>query len=191
MLTNHGLTSVDAETGTPLWNHSLPVPPSAPRSTQPQALGGNTVLFASEADLGSALLDVRQTATDWSVSQRWATKALKPAFNDSVVWGGCVFGFDGRIFTCIDLETGNRHWKDGRYGEGQVLLLADQSLLLVISETGEAILLRANPERNEELGRFQALQGRTWNHPTLVGTRLYVRNAEEMACYDLGPSGGR
>jgi hypothetical protein len=149
------------------------------------------VLFASEADLGSALLDVRQNGTGWSVSQRWATKALKPAFNDSVVCAGSIFGFDGRIFGCIDLATGNRRWKDGRYGEGQALLLSDQSLLLVVSETGEVILLRANPERNEELGRFQALQGRTWNHPTLVGTRLYVRNAEQMACYDVGSRGGR
>jgi outer membrane protein assembly factor BamB len=191
MLTNHGLTSVDTESGALLWEHALPLPPSAPRSTQPQALGGKTVLFASEGDLGSALLDVRRNGTAWSVSQRWATKALKPAFNDSVVSGGFVFGFDGRIFGCIDLETGNRLWKDGRYGEGQVLFLADQSLLLVVSETGEVILLRANPERKEELGRFQALQGRTWNHPTLVGSRLYVRNADEMACYDVGPSGGR
>jgi hypothetical protein len=65
------------------------------------------------------------------------------------------------------------------------MLLADQGLLLVISEAGEAILLAANPERPEILGRLQALKGTTWNHPVIAHGRLYVRNDEEMACYEL------
>jgi hypothetical protein len=50
------------------------------------------------------------------------------------------------------------------------------------------VLLAANPQRQEELGRFQALNGKTWNHPVVAHGRLYVRNAEEMACYDLQPA---
>ena len=65
------------------------------------------------------------------------------------------------------------------------MLLADQSVLLVISETGEAVLLAANPERHEELARFHAIEGKTWNHPVIAHGRMYVRNAEEMACYEL------
>jgi hypothetical protein len=66
-----------------------------------------------------------------------------------------------------------------------VLLLADQGLLLVLSEKGEAILVEANPDDLKEVARFPVLQGKTWNHPTIVGNRLYVRNAEEIACYEL------
>jgi outer membrane protein assembly factor BamB len=191
MLTNHGLTAVDAGTGGFLWEYAMPLPPSAPRSVQPRALNATSVLVASEADLGTALLDVKHDGKDWSVTQRWASRALKPAFNDSVLTGGFAFGFDGGVFACIDLATGNRRWKDGRYGEGQVLFLVDQSLLVVLSESGEAILLTANPDRNEELGRFRALHGRTWSHPTIVSGKLYVRNAEEMACYDVATRGSR
>ena len=68
---------------------------------------------------------------------------------------------------------------------GQVLLLADQGLLLVLSEAGEAILVEANPKELKEVARFPVLEGKTWNHPTIVGNRLYVRNAEEIACYEL------
>ena len=99
---------------------------------------------------------------------------------------GHAYGFDVSTFCCIDLATGKRCWKAGRYGRGQVILLADQGLLLVLSETGEAVLLAANPQRHEELGRFRALHGKTWNHPVVVRGRLYARNAEEMACYELG-----
>jgi len=76
-------------------------------------------------------------------------------------------------------------WRDGRYGHGQALLLANQDLILVISESGEVILLAADPEKLTELGRFQALNGKTWNHPVVAHGRLYVRNAEEIACYEL------
>jgi len=108
-----------------------------------------------------------------------------PSFNDFVVHDGHIYGFDGSIFCCVDLATGQRRWKDGRYGHGQALLLADQGLLLVASETGDAVLLAADPERHRELGRFRAITGKTWNHPVLAHGRVYVRNAEEMACYEL------
>jgi hypothetical protein len=51
--------------------------------------------------------------------------------------------------------------------------------------SGEVILLAANPKRHEELGRFKALDGKNWNHPVIAHGRLYLRNANEMACYDL------
>jgi hypothetical protein len=85
----------------------------------------------------------------------------------------------------VDAQTGQRRWKAGRYGHGQVLLLPEQSLLLVVTEEGQVVLVAANPERHQELGRFQAIQGKTWNHPAIAHGRLYVRNAEEMACCEL------
>jgi hypothetical protein len=68
-----------------------------------------------------------------------------------------------------------------------VLLLAD--LLLVVAEEGEVILLKATPSAHEEIGRFKAIEGKTWNHPAIAQGRLYVRNGEEMACYQLANSG--
>jgi hypothetical protein len=85
----------------------------------------------------------------------------------------------------IDANSAPAGWKV-RFGRGQVILLEEQALLLVLTEKGQVVLLEANPERYVELGRFQALKGKTWNHPVIAGGRLYARNAEEMACYDLG-----
>jgi len=59
---------------------------------------------------------------------------------------------------------------------------------VVVSETGEAVLVAANPEKHEELGRFQAVQGKTWNHPVIAHGRLFVRNGEELACFELKPA---
>jgi hypothetical protein len=106
-----------------------------------------------------------------------------------VVHDDAVYGFDGRVLTCVDLQTGRRRWKEGRYGSGQVLLLGDQPLLVVVTDEGEAVLVAADPYEHQELGRFQAVKGKTWNHPVVANARLYVRNAEEIACYELRLAG--
>jgi outer membrane protein assembly factor BamB len=184
-LSDRGLTAVDPASGAVRWEHAA-YAPGAPRSLQPQLVGTTQVLIASEADLGTALIDVARDGRAWRTDQRWASKALKPSFNDFVVHNGFVYGFDGTVFSCIDLESGARRWRKGKYDHGQVLLLPDQQLLLVVSEDGQAILLAASPERHKELGRFKAVNGKTWNHPAIAHGRLYVRNGEEMACYELG-----
>jgi outer membrane protein assembly factor BamB len=121
----------------------------------------------------------------WTTSQRWHTIALKPYFNDFVVHRGHAFGFDGSILASIDLADGTRTWKGGRYGNGQLVLLAEQDLLLVLSEEGELALVSATTDKFTELARVRAITGKTWNHPVVVGSLLLVRNGEEMAAFRL------
>jgi outer membrane protein assembly factor BamB len=182
-LSMNGLFGVDPASGKVLWQHGLPAG-GLFRPIQPHPLGNGQILFASESD-GVLLLDVKRDGENWTVSRRWASRSLKPSFNDFVVHGDSLYGFDGNTFCCVDAQTGKRRWKSGRYGHGQVLLLEESSLLLVVTEDGEAILLKANPQAHEEIGRFQAIQGKTWNHPAIAQGRLYIRNGEEMACYQL------
>jgi len=121
----------------------------------------------------------------WTVAERWTSAALKPCFNDLVVHKGHAFGFDGSILACVDLADGQRKWKGGRYGNGQLVLLPGQDLLLVLSEEGELALVAADTDQFKEIARFPAIEGKTWNHPALAGDTLLVRNGQEMAAFRL------
>jgi outer membrane protein assembly factor BamB len=186
-LSDKEFTAADPATGKKVWSFPASQVRTGMPATQPHLISPSEVMIAFSEAGGTMLLNVAPGAEgkEWSVEPKWQSRDLKPYFNDYVRYEDAVYGFDGNIFACVDLKTGKRHWKKGRYGAGQVLLLADQGLLLVLSEQGEVILVEANPEELKEVARFQAIEGKTWNHPTIVGNRLYVRNAEEIACYEL------
>ncbi|HUP78275.1 MAG TPA: PQQ-binding-like beta-propeller repeat protein, partial [Pirellula sp.] len=182
METNAGLQFVNAIDGKKIWQYDSPS--KNYRTLQPLVLG-NSVLLANSMGEGTKRLSVSLKGDDWSIKEEWASRDMKPDFNDFVEHKGSLYGFDGNIFSCIDLATGKRQWKKGRYGNGQVLMLSDADQMLVTSETGELVLLRADSTSMKELGKFQAIEGKTWNHSVVVGNRVYIRNAEQAACYEL------
>ncbi|MBI3877826.1 MAG: alcohol dehydrogenase, partial [Verrucomicrobia bacterium] len=79
--------------------------------------------------------------------------------------------------------TGERKWKDGRYGYGQLVLASGH--LVILCGDGDLALVKATPEKHEELARVPGIKGKTWNHPALADGKLLVRNSVEMACFDL------
>ncbi|QDT08435.1 PQQ-binding-like beta-propeller repeat protein [Planctomycetes bacterium K23_9] len=181
MFTNKGFDLLDPKSGASRFNYQWKI--DGYTAVQPQVVMGDSILLATEGE--TRCLRISQGDDGFQAEERWTSRNLKPDFNDFVVHEGHAYGFDAKIFTCIDVETGERRWKRGRYGKGQVLLLFKSGVLLVISERGEIVLLDANPAKHQELAKFKAIEGKTWNHPVVIGDRLYLRNAQEAACYQL------
>ncbi len=186
LLSGAGATSVTPTDGTLLWEHPWPGYPIV----QPALTADGDVLISLSDRSGIRRLAIAQGPGGWTVEERWTSLRLKPYYSDFVVHDGHAFGFDGSILACIDLEDGKRKWKGGRYGAGQLVLLPDQNLLLVLSEQGELVLVEAAPDQFTELARFPAIEGKTWNHPVLVGDLLLVRNGQEMVAFRLSLVGG-
>jgi outer membrane protein assembly factor BamB len=186
LLSEAGVTSVAPADGTLLWEYAWVGYPIV----QPALTTDGDVLISVTDSSGTRRLAVTHGSGGWTVEPRWTSNGLKPYFNDFVVHNGYAFGFDGSILACIDLADGKRKWKGGRYGNGQLVLLADQDVLLVSSEEGELALVRATPDQFTELAHFPALDGKTWNHPVVAGDVLLVRNGQEMAAFRL-PLAGR
>ncbi|MCY4637628.1 MAG: PQQ-binding-like beta-propeller repeat protein [Acidobacteria bacterium] len=185
LLTSDGVTSVAPADGRVLWTHDWA---TASRIVQPALTAGGDILVGAGGFAGMQRVSATRAAGQhggWTTEVRWTTRGLKPYFNDFVVHEGHAYGFDGSILASVDLETGERAWKGGRYGHGQLLLLADQDLLLVLGERGDLALVDATPTGFSERARAPAIEGKTWNHPVLVDDVLLVRNTEEMAAFRL------
>lgn len=186
LLTGSGAASVEPSTGTVLWQNEWT--DGGTTIVQPAVIGDNDILITTASamgGLGVRRLQVTRDGNTWNVEERWTSNGLKPYFNDFVIHKGHAIGFDGNILASINLEDGKRDWKGGRYGNGQMLLLPGQDLLLLISEEGELALVSATPDKYTEFARIPGIDGKTWNHPVIVGDILLVRNGEQMAAYRL------
>ena len=184
LLNGHGVISVSPQDGNELWKHEW----NTDGIVQPAVIEGRDVLIGSGsggAEVGIRRVSVAPGSSGWTVQERWTSTGLKPYFNDFVVHKGHAYGYDGSILSCIDLADGKRKWKGGRYGQGQMVLLPDQDLLLLVGEEGELALVRAAPDQFTELARIPGIEGKTWNHPVVIGDILLVRNSEEMAAFRL------
>lgn len=174
---NRRLHAVDITDGKVLWEYQNPNEYSVPM-LQPHPVDAGDLVVAWDA--GVARFSVEQEGDQWTVKQLWHSKALKPEFNEFVIHAGHVYGLDAGILACIDIQTGKREWKAGRYGFGQMIAVQQQQRLIIVTETGDVVLVAMNPKKHEELGRFSAIQGKCWNHPAFADGLLLVRNGEEI-----------
>ena len=151
--------------------------------SQPIIVDKNRFFISSGYRKGASLVEVTGAGNSFTARSVWENINMKNKFNSSVLHNGYVYGLDEGILTCLDVNTGERKWKGGRFGYGQVILASGH--LIVMSDAGELALVKAVPTEYSEVARFPALQGQTWNYPAIAGGRLFVRNANEMAAYKI------
>lgn len=193
MSSNMGLESFDPATGDRLWLYEWSIN-EFPRSTQPLVVDEETVVLSAGYDSGTISVRVTNDQGDWSAKEIWKqpSRHLEPYFNDMVLYEGHLYGIHKKYLVCINLESGEPTWpkkvkRKTKFGNGQLVLDPTSGMLLVTTETsGEVLLIEANPETLSIRGRFEALEPDTnWNHPVVAGGRLYLRNGEEAACFEL------
>jgi outer membrane protein assembly factor BamB len=176
--------AVVPETGALLWSYPWDTSMGI-NVSQPIIVDKNHFFISSGYGKGAALVEVKGSGQNFTATTIWENVNMKNKFNSSVLYNGYVYGLDEGILTCLDVNTGDRKWKGGRYGYGQLVMASGH--LIVATEDGDLALVKASPDAHQEVVRFAAIEGKTWNHPAIADGRLFVRNAEEMAAFDLRP----
>jgi outer membrane protein assembly factor BamB len=170
------------EDGKLLWSHEWDTDMGI-NVSQPIIVDNSRFFISSGYGKGASLVEISGSGNSFQARSVWTNINMKNKFNSSVLHEGHVYGLDEGILTCLDVNTGTRKWKGGRYGYGQVLVASGH--LIVISDTGELALVKASPDGYTEVAKFSALSGKTWNYPAIAGGKLFVRNATEMAAYKI------
>ena len=168
--------------GAVLWQHAWPS--MYPNAATPAVVGPNRVMFSTGYGVGSKVIEVRvDDGGSLSAHLVWESPRMKAKFTNLVLHDGYVYGLDDGVLTCIHPGTGERVWKRGRYGHGNILLTGD--ILLVQTEKGEMVMIDPSPDGHREISRFMALRGRAWSPFALAGRHLLVRNDKEAALWEL------
>ncbi len=172
----------DPATGQIFWQQAWPG--GSECVAQPIPLPGDRVFVSSGYGIGCKLFHIQRSEDNvLHASLIWETNRLKAKFTNVVYRDGYIYGLDDGILVCLDPTNGERKWKAGRYGHGQIIGVDD--LLLIQAESGDVVLVEVNPQAHVELARIAALNSKTWNNPALAGRYLLVRNDREAACYKL------
>ena len=145
--------------------------------------GADRIFVSASYGHGAAVFEVTRADNSFQAKTIWENERMKNKFTSSVLHNGHIYGLDESILASVNAETGQQNWKGGRYGYGQIMLAGDH--LVVLTEDGDVVLVNATPARHEEVARFPALEGKTWNHPVIADGKLLVRNLQEMAAFDI------
>lgn len=182
VLTASRVVGLTPDRGEMLWEFAWPYDQNP---SQPLILG-DRVFISTSSGGGAAMIELTRDGDRFTARELWRTNRMKNNFTSSVHHDGFIYGLDEAILACLDATTGELKWKGGRYGYGQVMLASEH--LIVVTEQGEIALVRAAPDSHQEVVRFAAIEGQTFNHPALVDGILLIRNNNEMAAFDLRPN---
>jgi outer membrane protein assembly factor BamB len=176
------VVGLSTDRGALLWEAAWPGN-GGDHAAQPVLIGDTRIFLSSGSGIGGLALEITRDGDRLTARELWRTNRMKNTITSSVYHDGFIYGLDVGILACIDAATGELKWKGGRYGTGQTLLASGH--LVITTEEGEVVLVRATPDGHQEIARTKAVDGRTLNHPALVDGFLLVRNGAQMAAFDL------
>src|ERR1035437_2165829 len=182
------LRCLESATGKLIWNKNILADNGAANihwgmAASPLVVAPNRVYLSSAYGHGAAVLELTPLGGGFQTRVVWSNNRMNNKFNSAVLYEGYLYGLDDGILACVDVESGERTWKGGRYGYGQLLLAGGH--LVVLTGEGEIVLVHAPPEKLQEVARFSALEGKTWNIPAISDGLLLVRNEVEMAAFRI------
>lgn len=182
-LTSRAGVGVRAGDGKLLWRYEKAANRTANCTTP--VFAANQVFYTSAYGTGGGLVTLTPRGTEINAEEAYFTRDMKNHHGGVILYRGHLYGFSDAILTCLDWKTGEVKWRDRSVGKGS-LTIADGKLYL-LGEGHVAGLAEATPAGYKELGRF-SIQDHgypSWAHPVVCGGKLYLRNQQQLDCYQI------
>ncbi|MCF7708575.1 MAG: PQQ-like beta-propeller repeat protein [Verrucomicrobia bacterium] len=186
--TQFGLVALDPTNGSELWRYKFPYNVSTAASP---VVAGDIVYCTAGYGVGSAAIQLSNENGRFTVKELWRNPGNKlcnqwstPVYYDGYLYG--IYGhkeFGDAPLKCLDLATGEEIWSKDGFGPGGVLLVEEH--IIVLSDAGTLFVVEATPEGYEEVSKFEAIDGKCWNTPSICNGKIYARSTEEGVCIDV------
>jgi outer membrane protein assembly factor BamB len=156
--------------------------------SMPLWMPGNLMLVTSAYGAGTRVLHLKRDGLKTVPEQLWHANNLRIHHGNAQMIDGVLYFSNGdkgpAPMTAVQLKTGEILWQDRAFGKC-TLLLADGKLIILDTD-GDLALAKPNAKGLNVIARHSLLQSNAWTPPTLVGTKLYVRDRYSMMAVELG-----
>jgi outer membrane protein assembly factor BamB len=181
------IIGIDAATGRHLWSHPC-VNRYRNNATPPHWHPRLRLLWvATQLDGGTRVLRLHRLGDAVEVEEVWSSSRISLHFWNSVRVEDHVYasiGGQAAIFAAIDMRTGEIAWRERGFSKINGIYADDK--LVFLDEKGHLGVARVAPEGFELLAQTRLTEHKTWTVPTLVGTRLFVRDESRILALELG-----
>jgi outer membrane protein assembly factor BamB len=181
VLMGEALVSVSPKDGREFWR--LPWKTTLDANVATPIFHNNRLFVSTGYGTGCGMFELSAKDGKPAVKELWKNKNMKNYFSTSVLLDGFIYGFDNTVLVCMDFQTGKVAWRERGFNRGS--LLAADGKLIIYGERATLALAEARSDKYQEISKAPVLSGKTWTVPTLADGRLFVRNEESLACFDL------
>lgn len=185
-LTGQSVVGISPKDGSVLWKAARPgkiaVIPTP-------VVDGNYVYVTSGYAVGGNLFRVGLNNGKFTAEQVYANKNIVNHHGGVVKVDDYLYGYsDDRGLVCQNFLSGEIAWRERERVKKGAVSYADGMLYFREERSGDMILIEADPKGYSEKGRFQQpdrAKEMAWPHPVLAAGRLYLRDQNQLFCYDL------
>ena len=177
------LVGLDASTGTLLWQ--MPFTTDFDQNAFTPVVFQDLLIFSG---IDWPLTAIRPKLVDakWTAEMGWSNPQTSMFMSSPVVIGGTIYGLTTRSlgqFVAVDAASGKTLWTTkGREGEN-ASMMGGRSWLLASTTDGNLVVARANPEKYEEMQRYQIAPSAVWAHPAITGRSIVVKDVDKVICW--------
>jgi outer membrane protein assembly factor BamB len=186
--TQSGLVSLLPATGDVLWRYPFKYSTS---TAMTPVVSGDMVYCSAAYNVGASACKITKTADGFKATQLWFQPAnvLQSHWSTPVVRDGYLYGISGQAqfgkapLVCVELATGKVMWSQAGFGPGGCTLV--DGCVLVLSDAGDLVLVKASPQSFQEVSRSHVLAGKCWNSAGVSSGRIYARSTKEGVSLDV------
>lgn len=144
----------------------------------PVLLDGDRILLRNKND-SADLIRLKQEGSKLAVEKLWTAGVFKNSFAIPVYHNRYLYGFNGRVLTCVDAKDGQTKWRSRGVDDG-FLLLVDGNLVIQ-TKNGKVYVGAANPEGWKEMAQVELFKNLSWTHPSFAAGAVFTRSHGEIA----------
>jgi outer membrane protein assembly factor BamB len=178
------LNGIDVATGKLLWQASFAPGGRMGYNAASPIVDGNTIICTGH---GTKAFAVSKDGDKFSVKELWSNDQAGTQFNTPVLTGGKLYGMSNRgNFYCMDAKDGKVLWTDSTKHDQFCAIVDAGSVLLALPSDGQLLVLKPNDQKYDELAKYKVSDGKTYSHPVVAGSRIYMRDKDSLTLFMIG-----